>query len=63
MAIALAELPVLLHPTDVCEALLKLKYGLEMICHLVANQSDSFHCVVSHLIDHGDKSEVVTPTR
>ena len=57
VAIALAELPVLLNPTDVCEALLKLKYGPEMICHVVANQSDSFHCVVNHLINNGDKSE------
>ena len=56
VAIALAELPVLLNPTDVCEALLKLKYGPEMICHVVANQSDSFHCVVNHLINNGDKS-------
>merc|ERR1711893_164982 len=57
VAIALAELPILLHPTEVCEALLKLKYGPEMICHVVANQSDSFNCVVSHLINLGDKTE------
>ena len=57
VAIALAELPVLLQPTEVCEALLKLKYGPEMICHVVANQSDSFNCVVSHLINLGDKTE------
>ena len=40
VAIALAELPVLLQPTEVCEALLKLKFGPEMICHVVSNQSD-----------------------
>ena len=57
VAIALAELPILLHPTEVCEALLRLKHGPEMICHVVANQSDSFQCVVSHLISLGDKSE------
>ena len=57
VAIALAELPVLLQPTEVCEALLKLKFGPEMICHVVANQSDSFNCVVSHLINLGDKTE------
>ena len=34
LAIALAELPALLHPTDVCEALLRLKYGPEMICQV-----------------------------
>merc|ERR1719221_1892420 len=53
LAIALAELPALLHPTDVCEALLRLKYGPEMICQVVANQSDSFLCVVTHLIKLG----------
>ena len=34
LAIALAELPALLHPTDVCEALLRLKFGPEMICQV-----------------------------
>jgi len=57
LAIALAELPALLQPTDVCEALLRLKHGPEMICHVVANQSDSFHCVVNHLLRLGDKQE------
>ena len=57
VAIALAELPILLQPTEVCEALLRLKHGPEMICHVVANQSDSFQCVVTHLISLGDKSE------
>jgi len=57
LAIALAELPALLQPTEVCEALLRLKHGPEMICHVVANQSDSFHCVVSHLLRLGDKQE------
>jgi len=57
LAIALAELPALLQPTEVCEALLRLKHGPEMICHVVANQSDSFYCVVSHLLRLGDKQE------
>ena len=34
LAIALAELPALLHPTDVCEALLTLRHGPEMICQV-----------------------------
>ena len=34
LAIALAELPALLHPTDVCEALLRLRHGPEMICQV-----------------------------
>ena len=62
VAIALAELPILLQPTEVCEALLRLRHGPEMICHVVANQSDSFQCVVTHLISLGDKSEVVLQT-
>jgi len=57
LAIALAELPALLQPTEVCEALLRLKHGPEMICHVVANQSDSFYCVVSHLLKLGDKQD------
>jgi len=57
LTICLAELPVQLHPTDVCEALLKLKYGPEMICHVVANQSESFSCVVSHLIKLAEKAD------
>ena len=34
-------------PTEVCEALLRLKHGSEMICHVVANQSDIFWDVAS----------------
>ena len=40
-----------------CEALLRLNYGPEMICHVVANQSDCYQDVVTHLIEHGDKSD------
>ena len=43
LAIAMAELPNLLSPPDVAEALLRLKYGPEIICHMVANQPDSFN--------------------
>ena len=42
LAIAMAELPNLLSPPEVAEALLRLKYGPEIICHMVANQPDSF---------------------
>ena len=42
LAIAMAELPNLLAPADVAEALLRLKYGPEIICHMVANQPDTF---------------------
>ena len=42
LAIAMAELPNLLAPPDVAEALLRLKYGPEIICHMVANQPDTF---------------------
>ncbi len=42
LCIAMAELPSLLSPPEVCEALLRLKYGPWIICHVVANQPDSF---------------------
>merc|ERR1740128_29006 len=57
LAIALAELPALLHPKDVCEALLSVKYGPEIICHIVANQADCFLDVAMHLLNNGDKQD------
>ena len=42
LATAMAELPNMLPPPEVAEALLRLKYGPEIICHIVANQPDSF---------------------
>jgi integrator complex subunit 2 len=42
LAIAMAELPNLLPPTEVAEALLRIKFGPEIICHIVANLPDSF---------------------
>ena len=42
LATAMAELPNLLPPAEVSEALLRLKFGPEIICHIVANQPDSF---------------------
>lgn len=43
LCIAMAELPMLLSPPEVCEALLRLKYGPWIICHVVVNQPDSFN--------------------
>ena len=43
LAIAMAELPYLLCPPEVAEALLRLKFGPQIICHIVANQPDSFN--------------------
>jgi len=50
LAIALAELPALLQPKEVCEALLSVKHGPEIICHIVANQADCFLHVCFHLL-------------
>ena len=57
LAIALAELPALLQPTEVCEALLRLRHGPEMVCHVVANQSDSWWDVATHLLSLGEKQD------
>ncbi len=57
LSIAMAELPLLLSPPEVAEALLRLKYGPTIICHVVANQPDSFHDVVLHLLKNGDKQD------
>merc|ERR1719367_2392214 len=57
LAIAMAELPVLLSPPEVAEALLRLKYGPAIICHIVVNQPDSFHDVVFHLLRNGEKQD------
>ena len=43
LCIAMAELPMLLSPPDIAESLLRLKYGPWIICHMVANQPDSFN--------------------
>eukprot|EP00095_Tigriopus_kingsejongensis_P000134 maker-scaffold946_size77891-snap-gene-0.17 protein:Tk00134 transcript:maker-scaffold946_size77891-snap-gene-0.17-mRNA-1 annotation:"low quality protein: integrator complex subunit 2-like" len=57
LCIAMAELPNLLSPCDVAEALLRLKFGPNIICHVVANQPDSFSDVVFHLLKNGDKQD------
>ena len=53
----MAELPGLLNPCDVAEALLRLKHGAHIICHVVANQPDSFCDVTFHLLKNGDKQD------
>ncbi|XP_023344126.1 integrator complex subunit 2 [Eurytemora carolleeae] len=57
LTIALAELPALLQPRDVCEALLSVRYGPQIICHIVANQADCYLQVAFHLIGCGERSE------
>ena len=42
LSIALAELPLLLPPAEVCEALLHVSHGPTLIARLVANQPDTF---------------------
>lgn len=42
LCIALAELPSLLPPAEVAEALLHLSNGPSIICKMVANQPDCF---------------------
>lgn len=57
LCIAMAELPNLLLPCEVAEALLRFKFGSSIICHVVANQPDSFSDVVFHLLKNGDKQD------
>ena len=63
LAIAMAELPSLLSPPEVAEALLRLKYGPYIICHIVANQPDCFSEVVNHLLKLGDKQDDDYPNK
>ena len=57
--IAMAELPSLLDPAEVCESLLRLKFGaIGFVPHLVANQPDSFDSVIGTIIRNGDKQNV-----
>ncbi len=57
LAVAMAELPGLLSPPEMAEALLRLKFGPHIICHLVANQPDCFTEVMHQLVSNGDKQE------
>lgn len=43
LCIAMSELPMLLAPPEVAEALLRLKFGPWIICYMVANQPESFN--------------------
>ena len=57
LAIAMAEIPNLLSPPEVAEALLMVKYGPEIICHVVANQPEIFSEVVNHLLRNGERQD------
>ena len=60
LCIALAELPALLFPADVAEALLHLTDGPQLICRMVANQPDCFREVVTGLVMNGEKQDEET---
>ena len=55
LAIAMAELPNLLSPAEVAEALLMVKHGPDIICHVVANQPEIFSEVATHLLRNGER--------
>ncbi|XP_051176498.1 integrator complex subunit 2 [Leptopilina boulardi] len=57
ICIALAELPDLLSIPVICETLLHVKHGPEIICWVVANSPDSFTEVCTHLIVNGERQE------
>ena len=57
LAIAMAEIPNLLSPPEVAEALLMVKYGPEIICHVVANQPEIFSEVVNYLLRNGERQD------
>ncbi|XP_014216742.1 integrator complex subunit 2 [Copidosoma floridanum] len=57
ICIALAELPDLLSLPDICETLLHIKHGPEIVCWIVANNPDCFMEVCSHLIANGERQE------
>merc|ERR1712012_1024360 len=53
----------LVYLSEVAEALLRLKYGPYIICHIVANQPDCFSEVVNHLLKLGEKQGDDYPSR
>ncbi|KAK7076638.1 Integrator complex subunit 2, partial [Halocaridina rubra] len=57
LCIALAELPALLPPAEVAEALLHVTNGPTLIARMVANQPDCFREVVMGLVMAGDKQD------
>jgi len=54
ICIAQAELPSLLSPNQLAEALLRVKHGPWLLCRLVANAPDSFEQVCSSLLKNGE---------
>ncbi|KAG0711639.1 Integrator complex subunit 2 [Chionoecetes opilio] len=61
LCIALAELPALLPPAEVAEALLHVTNGPVLIARMVANQPDCFREVVTGLVMNGDKQDEDVP--
>ncbi|XP_071540671.1 integrator complex subunit 2 isoform X2 [Panulirus ornatus] len=61
LCIALAELPALLPPAEVAEALLHVTSGPTLIARMVANQPDCFREVVTGLVMSGDKQDEDSP--
>ncbi|KAK4288012.1 hypothetical protein Pmani_030992 [Petrolisthes manimaculis] len=61
LCIALAELPSLLPPAEVAEALLHVTHGPTLIANMVANQPDCFREVVTGLVLNGDKQDEDSP--
>lgn len=61
LCIALAELPALLPPAEVSEALLHLTNGPILIARMVANQPDCFREVVTGLVMGGEKQDEDSP--
>ncbi|XP_045601514.2 integrator complex subunit 2 isoform X1 [Procambarus clarkii] len=61
LCIALAELPALLPPAEVAEALLHVTNGPALVARMVANQPDCFREVVTGLVMTGDKQDEDSP--
>jgi len=57
LCIALAELPAVMSITEVVEAFLRLKYGPDIICCLLANNPHHFRMVCASLISNGERQE------
>ncbi|XP_068239156.1 integrator complex subunit 2 isoform X2 [Palaemon carinicauda] len=62
LCIALAELPALLQPAEVAEALLHVTNGPTLIARMVANQPDCFREAVTGLVMAGDKQDEDSPS-
>ncbi|KAJ8044197.1 Integrator complex subunit 2 [Holothuria leucospilota] len=57
LCIAQAELPSLLPMEKMATILLRVKYGPQLLCRLIANVSDSFSQVCRHLIVNGERQD------